>query len=319
MCIPANDKLQERWELLKQYIRHGYMDSDTHLLGAYAEALGYSVPRKISLSFLYSTCYNVPTAVLLDQLMGPITGWDKDDLTDMWEQHKGNLIFQTDRKWVKIANQFVDLCMDFKENMFPFSKHIKPHIHSFDAMYDAFSSLKNQGRVSTYIFIDGLITTGVMEPCMPERFDWNNGQTCTEGMLHAILLDDTVEYFDKGRHKLKPVIIRHLDERLNRLIYELRAEGLDEDHIWDYESNLCAYRKYFKGKMYYGYYMDRQLEELAKMRANYPDHEELWVELFRLRKAVYPANLLGEVSGWKGIRKDKMQDFLKTGVIDFGS
>lgn len=315
---PEADRMQ-RWELLKQYIRHGYMDSDTHLLGEYAEALGYSVPRKISLSFLYSTCYNVPTAVLLDQLLGPIGCWERNTVGEVWEQYKADLIFQTDRKWVKIANQFVDLCMDFKGSMYPFSRYIKPHIHSFDDMYDAFSSLKNQGRVSTYIFIDGLITTGVMKPCMPKRFDWNNGQTCTEGMMHAILRDDWVEHFDKGKHKLTAEQISVLDANLNDLICELREEGLDEEHIWDYESNLCAYRKYFKGTMYYGYYMDRQLEELAKMRASLPQYENLWGKLFQLRKAVYPANLLGEVSGWKGIRKYKMQDYLKTGVIDFDS
>lgn len=310
---------QQRWELLKQYIRHGYMDSDTHLLGEYAEALGYSVPRKISLSFLYSTCYNVPTATLLDQILGTITTWNQDDLTDIWEQYKVKLIFQTDRKWVKIANQFIDLCMDFKENMFPFSIHIKPYIHSFDDVYDTFSKLNNQGRVSTYIFIDGLISTGVMKPCMPKRFDWNNGQTCTEGMMHAIMKDDWVDDFSKGKHKLPKYRIDELDENLENLILELRGEGLDEDHIWDYESNLCAYRKYFKGTMYYGYYMDRQLEELSKMSVLLPEYENLWSKLFQLRKEVYPANLLGEVSGWKGIRKYKMQDYLKTGVIDFDS
>lgn len=315
---PVADK-EQRWELLKQYIRHGYMDSDTHLLGEYAEAMSYSLPRRISLSFLYSTCYNVPTAVLLDHLLGSITTWDQDKLTLVWMNHKDKLIFQTDRKWVKIANQFVSLCMDFKENMFPFSKHIRPHINSFDDMYEAFSNLKNQGRVSTYIFIDGLITTGVMEPCMPKRFDWNNGQTCTEGMLHALLADDLVEHFDKGKHRLNGAQIDTLDYHLNVLIAELHEEGLDMEHIWDYESNLCAYRKYFKGKMYYGYYMDRQLEELTKLRAVFPAHEKLWDTLFQLRRAVYPANIIGEVGGWKGIRKDKMQDFLKTGVIDFDS
>ena len=315
---PVADRNQ-RWELLKQYIRHGYMDSDTHLLGEYAEAMGYSLPRKTSLSFIYSTCYNVPTAVLLDELLGPIAGWEHSKLCNVWDNYKSGLIFQTDRKWVKIANQFVDLCMDFKANMYPFSKYIKPNIHSFDDMYNAFSSLKNQGRVATYIFIDGLISTGVMKPCMPERFDWNNGQTCTEGMMHAIMKDDWVEDFQKGKHKLTSEQIFVLDANLDDLIYELREEGLDEEHIWDYESNMCAYRKYFKGTMYYGYYMDRQLEELAKMRANFPGYEKLWGMLFQLRKTVYPDNLLGEISGWSGIRKHKMQDFLKTGVIEFDS
>lgn len=313
---PVADK-QQRWELLKQYIRQGYMDSDTHLLGAYAEALNMSVPRRITLSFLYSTCYNVPTAVLLDHLLGPINVWTRGNINKVWRKYKDKLIFQTDRKWVKIANQFVDLCMDFQSNMTPYYTHIRPYVHSFDAMYARFSQLNNQGRVSTYIFIDGLINTGVMHQCIPERFDWNNGQTCTEGMMHAILRDDWVEYFDKGKRKLPQHMIDELDAHLDELLYQLVEEGLDDDYIWDYESNLCAYRKYFKGKMYYGYYMDRQLEELSKLRASLPEYEKLWGKLFQLRKDVYPANLLGEVSGWSGIRKHLMQDFLKTGVIEF--
>lgn len=315
---PVADK-EQRWELLKQYIRHGYMDSDTHLLGKYAEVMNYPLPRRISLSFLYSTCYNVPTAVLLDKLLGNISTWDYYKIRSVWDDYKQGLIFQTDRKWVKITQQFVQLCMDFKEHMYPFSENLKQYRGSFDAMYSKFVTLNNQGRVSTYIFIDGLIATGVMEPCMPKRFDWNNGQTCTEGMLHALMMDDEVDWFDKGKHKLDKPTIQTLDRNLEILIKELKAEGLDKDHIWDYESNLCAYRKYFKGTMYYGYYMDRQLEELSKMQVSFPDHVDLWDKLYQLRKAVYPDNLLGEVSGWTGIRKYKMQDFLKTGVMDFDS
>lgn len=307
---------ERRWELLKQYIRHGYMDTDTHLLGEYAEASGYNLPRKISLSFLYSTCYNVPTACLLDFLLSTPRWWDRPLLEAVWSKYKDKLIFQTDRKWVKIADQFVDLCMDFKDTMYPFSQGIAPYINSFDDMYNAFTKLNNQGRVSAYIFIDGLIATGVMKPSMPERFDWNNGQTCTEGMLHALLEDDAVEHFDKGKHKLTKTQIQHLDHELARLIEELREEGMDEEHVYDYESNLCAYRKYFKSKMYCGYYLDRQLEELVKLREKLPDHEVIWEKLFTLRKAVYPKNMLGEIGGWKGIRKELMQNFTKTGVMD---
>lgn len=306
----------ERWRLLKQYIRHGYMDTDTHLLGKYAEALAMSVPSRITLSFLYSTCYNVPTACFLYNLLGPIKYWNRKLLQDCWDEYSKGMIFQTDRKWVKIANQFVDLCMDFKERMWPYSECIKPHINSFDDMYDAFSGLKNQGRVSTYIFIDGLIATGVMKPCMPRLFDWNNGQTCTEGMLHALNMDEVVDYFDKGKHKLKVEVTSYLDKQLDRLVAELREEGLPEDYVCDYESNLCAYRKYFKGTMYLGYYLDRQLEELRKLQKQIPDWYNLWEHLFQLRKDVYPAELLGEIGGWNGIRKELMQNFLTGGKMD---
>ena len=307
---------EERWRLLKQYIRNGYMDTDTHLLGGYAEALAMSVPRRVTLAFLYSTCYNVPTACFLYDLLGPIKYWNRKQLQDYWDEFSQGMIFQTDRKWVKIANQFVDLCMDFRDKMYPYKEGIAPYLYSFDAVYDEFTKLKNQGRVSAYIFIDGLIATGVMPACMPKSFDWNNGQTCTEGMLHALGMDDVVEHFDKGKHKLKPEILTTLDEQLTRLVRELRAEGLPADYVCDYESNLCAYRKYFKGTMYRGYYLDRQLEELRKVQKSLPSWYNLWEDLFQLRKEIYPADLLGEIGGWNGVRKDKMKQFLQEGVMD---
>lgn len=312
---PVSNK-DERWRLLKQYIRHGYMDTDTHLLGGYAEALNLSVPSRISLAFLYSTCYNVPTACFMHKKLGNITYWTEPRLAEFWNEYKLKLVFQTDRKWVKIANQFVGLCVDFKNNMHPFSRYIKPCIGSFDDMYDAFVQLNNQGRVSTYIFLDGLMATGVMKPCMPRKFDWNNGQTCTEGMLHALGEDDMVQYFDKGKHKLKPDVLAYLDGHLDRLIAELRAEGLPEDYVCDYESNLCAYRKYFKGTMYRGYYLDRQLEELAFLQRYIPEMSSLWGYLFQLRSEIYPADLLGEIGGWEGIRRPLMKKFLETEVMD---
>lgn len=307
---------EERWRLLKQYIRNGYMDTDTHLLGKYATALSLPTGSRISLAFLYSTCYNVPTACFLHKKLGPIKKWTRQSVKAVWDAYKHCLIFQTDRKWVKIANQFVDLCMDFQVNMYPYKYGIKPHLESFDDMYEEFCRLNNQGRVSAYIFIDGLIATGVMKPCMPRKFDWNNGQTCTEGMLHALGRDDLVEYFDKGKHKLKPDVLQYLDIQLARLIAELRDEGLPADYVCDYESNLCAYRKYFKGTMYYGYYLDRQLEELYQLQKNIPEMSKLWDFLFKLRERIYPTHLLGEYGTWKGIQKDKMKQFLQEGVMD---
>jgi hypothetical protein len=304
----------DEWELLKGYFHNAYMDSDTHLLGAWADERKLSKAGRVSLSFLYSTCYNVPTAVflyLMTKQLSPEVVWDK---------YKDALIFQTDRKWVKIANQFPQLVSDFHSRFVPYKQHLLPLLKTsnpFESVYNEFVQMKNQGRVSAYIFLDGLMNTRIMKPYAPERFDWQNGQTCTEGMFDAIGRHDKADWFKKGQKRLSPVDIDILDNSLRILMHQLREEGCREDNVLDYESNLCAYRKYYKGHMYYGYYMDRQLEELAKLKAKLPEYDYMWGELFRLRKAVYPANLLGEVSGWKGIRKQRFDEFIRKGEISY--
>lgn len=303
-----------RWELLKEYFRKGYMDSDTHLLGAWAEAHNLSKNQRVLLSLIYSTCYNVPTAVFIFHELE-----EQHTPQEIWDKYKQALIFQTDRKWVKINGSFPQLMESF-EQLKPYKDWLKPLLKTespFDAVYDSFTKLKGQGRVSAYIFLDALQVTGVMRPCCAEEFDWQDGQTVTEGMFQALGMDKEAEQFKKGRHKLTQSEKATLNQALQRLMKELDAEGERLDNILDYESNLCAYRKYFKGKMYYGYYMDRQLEELVKLQERLPDHAFMWEELFQLRKAVYPANLLGEISGWKGIRKERFDEFIRTGEISY--
>ena len=304
-----------RWELLKGYFKQGYMDSDTHLLSAWANARKLTKNQRVSLSLIYSTCYNVPTAVFIYHLVEEL-GMTAQEV---WDMYKPALIFQTDRKWVKINGSFAQLMSSF-ETLKPYSNWLKPLLKAdnpFDAVYDSFTQLKGQGRVSAYILLDGLQVTGVMKPCCATQFDWQNGQTVTEGMFMALGMDEEAEQFKKGKHRLTQHEIAILNQGLERLMSELEDEGERADNILDYESNLCAYRKYFKGSMYYGYYMDRQLEELIKLQRNISGYDFLWDELFALRKAIYPANLLGEVSGWNGIRKHRFDEFLRTGDISY--
>lgn len=297
---------KNNWELLKDYFRHGYWDTDTHLLEAYANHAKLTKYERIMLAFHYSTCYNVPTAVWLMSYVNIGT------VDDIWEKYKAKLIFQTDRKWVRITDNYPQLYKDF---CLRFNMNVFLDNPNFDTVYNEFTKLKGQGRVSAYIFIDGLIATGIMKPSMPSSFDWNNGQTCTEGMLHALDRPEEVAVFDKGKRKLSKDTLQELDEALVKLTDELTEEGMSYDNVCDYESNLCAFRKYFKDHMYIGYYVDRNLGELNKLQQSLPEFKNIWSTLFNLRAKVYPSEMLGEVNGWSGQRKELYDVYKRTGEL----
>jgi len=75
---------------------------------------------------------------------------------------------------------------------------------------------------------------------------------------------------------------------------------------------LCAYRKFFKGSRYNGYYLDRMLEEVIYMKKYYPNVSE---QIFEIRKRNFDKKYLGELNGWNGIRKECKKLYRDYGVI----
>jgi hypothetical protein len=321
---PLLNNQQHRWKQLKQYVVNGFDDVDLSSLKSWADSKELNKTKRTILSFWYSICDNVPTAVFLYNNID-LRNATEESLEMFWENYKDKLIFQRDRRWVRIANQFVGICLDFKDKWYPIGETMKPLVqadNSFEAILKAFSKLRYQGRVSSYSFLDALTATGVIPTQQPEKFDWNNGQTCTEGMLQALCKDDEAYRFKKGKNRLDKATCEMLDEALCRLKKELREEypDLPQDNIDDYESSLCVFRKYMKGMMYYGYYIDRQLGELKKLEKTLgAETKGICDELYTIRRQVYKDSMLGELHGWDGVRNHLMGNFLKTGVIDFDS
>ena len=77
---------------------------------------------------------------------------------------------------------------------------------------------------------------------------------------------------------------------------------------------MCAYRKFYKGTRYNGFYLDRQLEEIYHFKKQ-PVAADIVKDLIILRRKLFDDKYLGEVGGWKGVRKECKTLYQRTGKI----
>ena len=103
------------------------------------------------------------------------------------------------------------------------------------------------------------------------------------------------------------------------LIYKLQRDmnkslpfNSSLEHI---ESNLCPYHKFYEGKRYVGYYIDRDLQEIWKMKQRFGKSFDANT-LFEARAKYVDERLLGENYGNFKIRSWAEKLYLKRGWIE---
>lgn len=266
------------------------------VLSAYASERNLSDDQKILLAYLYGMCYNPLTTMYLFEeypFGGNQEGW--------WLGHKDILDFQQDKVKIKYMNQLVPSAMSFCEQY----SNIRSVIFSgnFDNLKKAFVPVKYFGSHATYLMCDVLEAMfGEELSCLPKTIYWNEHRLPSEGALHLIGYDEMVPLKERALSKETKDL---LDAVLQNILQNTSL-GLLET-----ESTLCAYRKLFKQTRYSGYYRDRHLENInnCKLSQHIIDFN------LKVRRALIPEELLGEYSGWDGIRKDKCKEFVANGTI----
>ena len=267
------------------------------VLSAYASERNLSDEQKVLLAYLYGMCYNPLTTVYLFEEY-PFGG----DQEKWWLEHKEILDFQQDKAKIKYMNQLVPSVISFCEQW--------ENIHSvilgegnFDDLKRAFIPVRYFGNHAAYLMCDVLEAMfGANLSCLPKNIYWNEHRLPAEGALHLIGFDEMIPL--KGK-SLPREILQLLDGVLNNLLLHT------DIGLLEIESTLCAYRKLFKQTRYSGYYRDRHLENINKCRL--PQH--IIDFNLKVRKYLIPEELLGEYSGWSGIRKTKCKEFVMYGKL----
>ena len=112
-----------------------------------------------------------------------------------------------------------------------------------------------------------------------------------------------------------PINYDLLQDKLLQLKKELQEENPELNvTYWSIETALCAYKKLFWASRYFPYYIDRQLGEINTMQDQVKDGVE-WSLLWDFRREFFDPWFLGELNGWKGIRKERMNIFKDTGRL----
>ena len=295
------DSLEFRYHAYVECARREFEFPDEGLpkmvLAEYANQHQLQNSKRFMLAYLYGMCYNPLTTIFLFESYP----FGSDQQESWWQEHKPMLEFQQDKAKIKYMNKLVPSIASLEQNWDHFLTAVFQE--DFDSVRKAVKDIKYFGSHATYLMYDILEAMyGSSLPSIPKIIDWNEHRLPAEGMLHLLGYDDMIPLTHK---KLPQGILSMLDAALQSLL------SSTEIGLLETESVLCAYRKLFKKTRYSGYYRDRHLENINS--AKVPQH----IIDFNLnvRKKLLPEHLLGEYSGWTGIRKEKCEEFVLYGIV----
>ena len=279
------------------------------MLKAYADEKRLSAEERFALAYFYSLCYCIPSAIIMFDQREQIQN-DPEKWANLYKQ---DIIFQSDRRYVRCGTTFRDMLRDYTQRIerkdFQ-DKCVHGETVDFDKAFGIVSGWHFFGRFSCFLFIETyarLMGYKVTEGSIR----WKDGDTATSGLLNVFGYDNAAERFDKSGSLPERFTQQRLDEMYGKLLGVIKARG-GAQTIAEVETSLCAYRKFYKGTRYNGYYLDRQLEELNHYAAA-GRHKEMVNTLFRLRKKNFDSKYLGEIGGWEGVRKECKTLYKRTG------
>ena len=290
---------------MKEYVNYhinGDADCNTVLMRKWVDNHKLNLQQRFDLAYFFGITYCIPSAILMviekDEILNDIDSWVLNN--------KKNIIFQSDRKYVKMLDNFNNCIKFFKNNLNDVESFLKDITTNNTILIE--KALKKVqkwfyfGRFASYLFLETFIALTDYE-IENTTIDWKNGDTATSGIMNLFGLDNSANYFDK--HNKIPDNLDYTD--LNNMLYitlkEIKANGGD-DNVTGVETSLCAYRKFYKGSRYNGFYLDRQLEEILTTKKLDPKYKKIDEELLNLRKELFNHKYLGELNNWSGIRKE---------------
>lgn len=319
--IPGDTGKPWRFNKMVEYIGN-FPDEIGPVINYYLESARATNDDKMWWVFLYSTCYCMGTAMVMANHLDH-QSVDDDELERYWVSTKPKLIFQSDRRYIKNMNQFTWMAHEFLNRS---GRQLYDYIMQFvklgDAkttysqLYKEISSWKYYGRFGTILFIFNLCKVFPQVEIESSDYDWKSGATTTSAIFNARYEDERAADFDAKKVNLTSDDIRMLNATLKLVSDALKQYNPNKKWNDIYvTSDLCSFRKLFKGVRYQGYYVDRQMEELQQLQHNFPELSNMWDITWDARRRFINPQYLGEVNGWRAIRKHRMKWFLEHGYV----
>jgi hypothetical protein len=258
--------------------------------------------EKAYLSFLVSLTYNNATAWFIFNLL-PYP-YNLNEVKKFWNKNKKQLVFTSDRIYVKINDAFPKIMEDYLKKTEGCQVCFMKSISDKDPATN-WEKVMEKKRFYFYnwfamiLYLKNLNFTGV----------YPNKQTYVRFELSPSPLLG-MKYVYNRKDLTVPqakILVYKLQRDMNsRLPFKSTLE-----HI---ESNLCPYHKFYEGKRYVGYYIDRDLWEIYRMKKRFPNFDAL--TLLEARAKYVDERLLGENYGNYRIRSWAEKLYLKRGWIE---
>lgn len=256
------------------------------------------------LAYLYSLTYCGATVFYIYNEFPDFENVNLDRMTRWWTENKHNLVFQTDRRWIRSNDQFVPAVASYRnwignrtqERRFSLFNHPDPKVAYFRA-YQSASEIYQMGRFALFLYLEAIhVVTGYK--MIPHELDLRNSLSSRNGLVYALGEDALLRGHEYGDQPLPGPVYIVLKEELDNILSLLKALRPEARvDIWNVETTLCAYKKYKRGKQYIGYYINRQAKEIEAMQANVQDGVS-WNVLWDFRASEFDQEYLEEMVKW---------------------
>ena len=212
---------------------------------------------------------------------------------------------------MKIMNKFPQIVKDFIKK-FDGKSDMLINFSQGD-LYRWINNVYYCGRFSALLFIESLY--GLLGRDMPQEsyLDWNACKTCAQGVFVICYQDDISDAINK--RSLSKFEIGYLKNMLDHIIQHTEKYLGYKTNFARIVSYLCGYFKLYKQTRYLEFYTDRRLGELKHYESALPEYMDLWDKCYAIRKQNVPNDILGELHGWNGVRKEKCKEFVMYGRL----
>lgn len=284
-------------DILTEYIHYHAESSLAKDIDPSNDCLGYICDRyelnkeqRYWMAFLYASTYSAATAFYMYNEFPDYENVDVDRMRRWWDANKHKTIFQTDRKWIKSRNQFVDSFVSYRDFVGSLTQEQRFAIMDTGNPYRTYNVCMNEceriftfGRFTLFLYLDNLnFLTGFN--IQPDKLNLNEAESSRNGLCYAIGDDDLMNHYSNRR--LTKGELDYLDARFMELYERIQYLPIQHKNIWNIETTLCAFKKHKMGKRFVGYYIQRQAEEIQKLQ-NLVTEGVDWSVLWQFRKETY--------------------------------
>lgn len=323
MIIPNDTGHPYRLDKFVEY-QHKVPSIHYRTLGQYILNHKLEEDDAIMLSWYMSVTYSEMTCMFMFENLDWRT-LNGGLLRHFWKKYKEVLDFGSARKYAKNLDWFLPLMNSFmkmvKRKPYNWLLELERDtpIETYRNIYKTISSVNYVGRFSADLFMEMIVHLSKIgaidiEVEVPLKLDWKSCSNLTSGLFNIFYKDEEANNYDKTK-SVTPQDIEYLNKHILIVQRAIQKKYPDqESDLMMFVGKICSFRNLFKSSRYGGFHHDRQLGVLMRYEKSLPEKQELWDEVYKLRKSMFTKDLLGEYGNWADIRKDRKKIWVEKGM-----
>lgn len=282
-----------------------------------------SIEQTLWFCWLYGFIYNTGTAWVVMNKFPEYLSVNIDSLKDWENDNYKNLIFEVDtrHKKGKIHIAFEYYKDTVGESQYEFFKKVccsSDKKENFRKLWNIVINWKLFGRYSAYFYIETLQkVAGLPIECDSLMLRDSGSKSHRNGLCYVLGKDEwqlgsKFSEFKGYTSEQFEYLEEEADKIMNQMIEEY-PKLRDKIEYFTFETVLCAYKGFFRGKRYPGFYLDRDAQQIKKISEKWPSID--WNVFWECRKENLIPELCCENYGIYSPDPNKQKEFMKSGKM----